>query len=109
MFEHTDRTVEQEFSSIEFACLDEIEKKPHWDLITVAVVKSHQRRGIGAAIVSEGQKVAREEGLPVTVHSGPDAFKLYSKLGFEEMERKAVFEGIGDDIVMVWDPSHGQG
>jgi GNAT superfamily N-acetyltransferase len=52
-------------------------------LLVLAVDPAYHRRGIGKAIVSDGIKRARAQGLPLFVSASQTGKLLYKGLGFE--------------------------
>ncbi|KAI0506836.1 acyl-CoA N-acyltransferase [Xylaria bambusicola] len=52
-------------------------------VVGLAVSPSHERRGIGTALLSHGNTIADERGLSIWVHSSHQAYNAYIKAGFE--------------------------
>lgn len=53
-------------------------------VVDIALLRQHQRRGIGTALVAEVVAEATRAGLPITLHveKGNPARHLYDRLGF---------------------------
>lgn len=57
------------------------------DCHVIAVKPSYQRRGAGALLTQWGLDSAERAQLPVYLESSPQARKLYSKLGFQQVDK----------------------
>lgn len=55
------------------------------DLETLATLPSYQRRGIGSHLLRLGLQEADKREIPVWVDASPEAYSLYSSLGFYEV------------------------
>lgn len=77
--------------------------EPRWHLGILGVSPKHQRRGIGGMLVRHGQKLAVQEGLPMTLEASVVGKRLYSKLGFKIVDETELVEGL-KGIAMVWEP-----
>jgi predicted N-acetyltransferase YhbS len=53
----------------------------------IAVHPSHQKKGVGLALLQNGVAKARSLGLDVFVLACEGGFKLYEKAGFKELDR----------------------
>jgi GNAT superfamily N-acetyltransferase len=53
----------------------------------IAVHPSHQKKGVGLALIQNGVAKARSLGLDVFVLACEGGFKLYEKAGFKEVDR----------------------
>lgn len=51
---------------------------------------SHQRRGLGAALVAWGCRKADESGLLAYCEASPEGLNLYKRHGFREVDRVTV-------------------
>ncbi|KAF2806276.1 acyl-CoA N-acyltransferase [Mytilinidion resinicola] len=80
----------------------------YWYLGLLGVSPKHQRRGIGAKLVAYGQRIAEEEKMPVTLEASVMGRGLYAKLGFKEIERLAIVEGL-EGVAMLWEPEGAEG
>lgn len=76
---------------------------PHWYVSIIGVKTTHQRRGIGAMFIRQGQELARESGVPLTLGASKAGRGLYKKCGFEVTWEGTVC-GI-EDCTMIWRPS----
>ncbi|KAI1141930.1 acyl-CoA N-acyltransferase [Hypoxylon sp. FL0543] len=56
-------------------------------VVGLIVSPSHQSRGVGRALISHGNAIADELGLPVWVHSSHQAYEAYGKFGFETVRK----------------------
>lgn len=82
----------------------------HWRTVKRVMVRpGSQGRGYGAAIMREGERVARSlclEGLYLTVRSGHNIEKFYSRLGYKEVGRLPgtlrVAPGDDRDEILMW-------
>ncbi|KAI0383323.1 hypothetical protein F5Y04DRAFT_251050 [Hypomontagnella monticulosa] len=54
-------------------------------VIGLIVSPSHQSRGVGGALMSHGNAIADDLGIPIWVHSSHQAYEAYRKFGFETM------------------------
>jgi GNAT superfamily N-acetyltransferase len=65
--------------------------KAHWRLLKRVMVTPHgQGRGLGAALMGEAERIAREmglEALQVTVRAGAGTEKFYARLGYTAVGR----------------------
>ena len=71
-------------------------------LAPMAVRPSHQRQGIGTALVHRGMDMLREAGYPFVVVLGHPAY--YPRFGFGRASDRGLrseFEGIPDDAFMI--------
>lgn len=57
------------------------------ELDYLAVHPHYQKKGVASALVQSGLKQAQELGVPVYVNAWKSALGVYSKLGFEEVDR----------------------
>lgn len=76
---------------------------PHWYVSIIGVKTTHQRRGIGAIFIRQGQQLARESGVALTLGASKAGRGLYKKCGFEVTWEGTVC-GI-EDCTMVWRPN----
>lgn len=61
----------------------------------LAVMASHRRRGIAAALLAEAEREARAAGArTMRLHAQTDALKLYENAGYEPRGERFVDEGI---------------
>jgi GNAT superfamily N-acetyltransferase len=82
----------------------------HWRTIKRVMVRpGAQGKGYGAAIMREGERVARElglEGLYLTVRSGHGTEKFYARLGYKEVGRLPgslrIAPGDDRDEILMW-------
>jgi ribosomal protein S18 acetylase RimI-like enzyme len=81
---------------------------PRWHLAFIGVSPRHQRQGVGKLLVERGQKLAREEGLPLTLEASVPGRGLYAKLGFKTVGEVRVSEEIRNPM-MLWEPEERQG
>jgi predicted GNAT family N-acyltransferase len=66
----------------------------------LAVEPAHRRRGVGAALLREAARHAREGGAPrISLHAQLDARELYAGAGYTELGAPFVEEGI-DHVTM---------
>ncbi|KAI8931923.1 hypothetical protein NX059_010824 [Plenodomus lindquistii] len=82
---------------------------PYWHISVLAISPRFQRRGVGAMLVAQGQKLAREDvglgdgkGVPMVLESSVPARRLYEKSGFEVLSTGEI--GGLEDVIMVWYP-----
>lgn len=71
-------------------------------LAPMAVLPSHQRKGIGSLLVRHGLEYVRESGCPFVIVLGHP--KYYPRFGFEPASRyklRSQWEGIPDEAFMV--------
>lgn len=70
-------------------------------LVDIALLPVARRQGIGARIILDLQQRARTLGRPIRLQVTPDnpAARLYRRLGFVEVERRAV------GVEMEWPPT----
>ncbi|KAF2489869.1 acyl-CoA N-acyltransferase [Lophium mytilinum] len=80
----------------------------YWYLGLLGVSPKHQRRGIGARLVAHGQKIAAEDKMPVTLEASVMGRGLYAKLGFLEIERLKIVDGL-EGVAMLWEPEGTEG
>ena len=66
----------------------------------LAVSPEYQRHGIGTMLVEFGQKLARDDGVPLTLDASPVGTKLYEKRGFSVANKGVGMEG----PMTVWKP-----
>ncbi|KAG4434779.1 hypothetical protein IFR05_009740 [Cadophora sp. M221] len=58
-------------------------ERPHLQLRGLAVLPSHQRRGVGALQLAWATELADEKGLTCWLQGSPAAVSLYKKFGFK--------------------------
>ncbi|KAH9871249.1 hypothetical protein IAQ61_005428 [Plenodomus lingam] len=86
---------------------------PYWHVSGLAIHPQYQRRGLGALLVREGQRLARGDegvggtGVPMVLESSVVARRLYEKCGFEVLREERVGEGW--EVCMVWYPEGWRG
>ncbi|TWG93455.1 Acetyltransferases [Nocardioides sp. J9] len=67
---------------------------PHLTLESLGVAGSHQRRGIGGALVTHGLRTADARSVPVRLEtSTADNVRLYERLGFVTTDEVTLPEG----------------
>ncbi|PVH99442.1 acyl-CoA N-acyltransferase [Periconia macrospinosa] len=76
--------------------------KQRWHLAILGVSPTHQRRGIGAMLVQHGQRLAADDGVPLTLESSLIGRRLYTKQGFRVVSEKKLAEGM-DAVCMMWE------
>ncbi|KAF1973898.1 acyl-CoA N-acyltransferase [Bimuria novae-zelandiae CBS 107.79] len=81
---------------------------PRWHLGLLCVSPKHQRRGIGSLLLKQGQKLATDEKLPLTLESSVVGRKLYLKSGFKNVGEAKLCEEFAD-VLMVWEPAGMEG
>jgi GNAT superfamily N-acetyltransferase len=84
------------------------EVSSRWHLAIIGVSPQHQRRGIGRILVERGQKLAAEEGLPLTLESSIPGRALYAKMGFKMVGAVQIYDGFSDGL-MLWEPEEMKG
>ncbi|KAL3956821.1 acetyltransferase (GNAT) family domain-containing protein [Purpureocillium lilacinum] len=62
------------------------EGRPFWALSTIAVRKSHQRRGIGGELMRFGLTRVDEDGWMAYLNAQPDGKALYRRFGFRTLD-----------------------
>jgi ribosomal protein S18 acetylase RimI-like enzyme len=67
------------------AIFDAVYGDKQLNLMVLATHPDYQRRGAGTALLDWGKQKAKEEGLKLTLFSSPQGYKLYRKMGFEEV------------------------
>ncbi|KAF2646088.1 acyl-CoA N-acyltransferase [Massarina eburnea CBS 473.64] len=77
--------------------------KSRWHVSILGVSPKYQRRGIGHMLVQQGQKMAAEDGLPLTLESSAAGRRLYFRGGFKNVGEREVYAGY-IDLLMVWEP-----
>jgi ribosomal-protein-alanine N-acetyltransferase len=79
---------------------------PEFDIVNLAVVEGHRRRGFGRVLLGFLVEMARREGVDqvfLEVRAGNEAARgLYLRLGFEETQRRRNFyeDPVEDAILM---------
>jgi predicted N-acetyltransferase YhbS len=79
-----------------------------WHLGLLAVAPKFQRRGIGQKLVQHCQKLAAEDGVPVTLEASVVGRGLYTKLGFKVAEQVKITDEF-DGVAMLWEPEQLKG
>ena len=80
----------------------------HWHLQHISVAPAFQRRGVGAALVDWGLRVARREGVPCSLEASHAGRGLYAKKGFRRYGWVDVVPGI-DGPTLLWEPEGMEG
>ena len=78
---------------------------PHcerWYVKSVVVRQGWRRKGIGTQLMGMVLNKAAAEGVPVTLEATERGEKLYTKLGFEVIERLEVGDGEEGGALMLW-------
>ena len=80
-----------------------------WTLSGLMVAVEHQRRGVGAMLVTWGFEQAEAEGVPCCVQSSQVGVGFYERAGFKAFEVLR-FDGADVRIArMVWEPKGMEG
>ncbi|KAF2438486.1 hypothetical protein P171DRAFT_371460, partial [Karstenula rhodostoma CBS 690.94] len=77
---------------------------PRWHMGLICVSPKFQRRGVGSMLVHQVQKLAADEGLPVTLEASIVGRFLYLKSGFKIVGEVKLCEEY-TDALMLWEPS----
>jgi ribosomal protein S18 acetylase RimI-like enzyme len=91
------RAIRQFLEATNYASYSEV--KAYWYLAGLAVSPKHQRRGIGTRLINWGLKIASQEMVPVILEASMTGRVLYSKLGFQIIERRRVRDDL-EGVVM---------
>lgn len=69
-------------------------------LIDIALLPSHRGKGLGRAMIEDLQEEASVKALPLRIHveKNNPAYRLYSRLGFERIMDKGVYD------LLEWQP-----
>lgn len=74
-------------------------KERHLYLATMGTVPDHQGRGLGAATLAPGLRVADEEGLVACLETSSDSnVRFYGSLGFEVKRHWQIAKGAGPEL-----------
>src|SRR5687767_2686095 len=63
------------------------------DVRHIMVDPAHQRRGIGALLLSQATSWADEQGVPTFIVSSRESYGLYAKSGFETLGKWTIDNG----------------
>jgi ribosomal protein S18 acetylase RimI-like enzyme len=74
----------------------------YWHLVTLAVAPHCQRRGIGQMLLNYGLEIAALEQVPVTLEASVTGRFLYTKTGFQIIERSRI-TGDLEGVAMLWE------
>jgi ribosomal protein S18 acetylase RimI-like enzyme len=75
-----------------------------WHVRGLVVSSSHQRRGVGQALMAEVLQRAQQEGVVVGLEASGDGEKLYRLLGFEMRGPFSMIIGPPVGGFMMWTP-----
>ena len=103
---HTDRDALKKSRDIHYEALTPLEASGCWYLANLAVSPTHQRRGIGGALLTWGTSTATKDRLPIALEASVVGRGVYMKHGFKVVERQQVLEGL-EGVAMIWE--HGKG
>ncbi|KAK7192007.1 GNAT family protein [Paraphaeosphaeria sporulosa] len=76
---------------------------PRWHVGLICVSPKFQRRGVGSMLIQQAQKLATDEGLPVTLEASIVGRFLYLKSGFKVVGEVKLCEEY-TDALMLWEP-----
>ncbi|KAI9721836.1 MAG: hypothetical protein M1812_002172 [Candelaria pacifica] len=100
-----DRSIDVEnvrtFCNLRDESFDEIPE--FWNLLSLCVSPSFQRRGVGGRLLQWGFEKATKEGVPIAVQSSPSGEGLYLGKGFRVINWLKISESIIDPV-MLWEP-----
>lgn len=77
---------------------------PRWHVGLLCVSPEFQRRGVGSRLIQHAQRLAADEGLPLTLEASVVGKSLYFKRGFKVVNEVKLCEEYSDAL-MVWEPS----
>jgi ribosomal protein S18 acetylase RimI-like enzyme len=80
----------------------------YWHLATLAVSPQFQRRGIGLMLLNFGLEIASREGVPVTLEASLTGQFLYTKAGFQIIERSRIRDDL-EGVAMLWEGDASKG
>lgn len=76
------------------ATMSALQWPTHMQVGKMIVLPSHQRKGLGSALLNKAIGTAQQDGLPLTLDATSDGAALYSTLGFAPYGETSTYVGV---------------